>query len=136
MAVVVNLEGVKTSLEVIEDGVYPARLVKRTFGISKAKQPKVVLEYVFNEDAGEGVGGRKAFVECSLQPQALFKVKKVLIDMGMDPDDLEQSIDLDEAFSSLMGAEAQIRVGHHEWQDSTRNDFYVVSPESWSGEST
>lgn len=132
--VVVNLEGVKTSLEVIPDGTYPANLTKRSFGMSKANQPKVVLEFVFSEEAGEEIGGRKAFVECSLQPQALFKVKKVLVDLGMDPDELETAIDLEAAFDNLMGAEAQIRVGHHDWQGSPRNDFYVVSPDSWSGD--
>lgn len=133
MPVVVNLEGVKTSLEVVPDGTYDARLVKRTFGMSKANQPKVTLEFVFNEDQGEGVAGRKAFVECSLQPQALFKVKRTLINMGVDPDELETAIDLEAQFDALAGAEARIKVAHHMYNDAAHNDFDVVAPESWSG---
>jgi hypothetical protein len=133
MAVVVQLEGVKTSLDVIPDGTYPANLTKRTFGMSKAKQPKVSLEFVFSSEAGEDIAGRKAFVEASLQPQALFKVKKILIDLGMDPDDLEGPVDLEAAFDDLMGAETTIKVGHHEYNNAEHNDFYVISPDSWSG---
>lgn len=131
--VVVNLEGVKTSLEVIPDGIYPATFTKRTFGMSKANQPKLDLEFTFSGDAGEEVSGRKGFVTCSLQPQALFKVKKALVDLGVDPDELEGPIDLERAFDDLIGAEAAIRVGHHEYQGQDRNDFYIVSQDSWSG---
>lgn len=133
MAVVVQLQGVKTSLELIPDGVYPANLTKRTFGMSKTNNPKVTLEFVFSGEAGEEIAGRKAFVECSLQSQALFKVKKVLIDLGMDPDDLETGVDLEAAFDNLMGVEASIRVAHHEHQGAQHNDFYVQSPDSWNG---
>lgn len=134
MPVVVDLEGVKTSLELVPDGTYPARLTKTTFGKSKVNQPKVSLEFVFNEDSPEEVAGRKAFVECSLQPQALFKVKKTLIDLGYDPEALEAKVDLEQAFEELAGADAMIKVGHHEYQETDHNDFYVVSPDSWSGE--
>lgn len=130
--IVVNLEGVKTSLEPIEDGTYDARFTKRTFTKSKAQQPKVVLEFVFNEDQGEGVAGRKAFVECSLQSQALFKVKRTLINMGTDPDELEAQIDLEAAFDALIGSEHRIKVTHHMFEDRPHNDFDVASPDSWS----
>lgn len=132
MPVVVNLEGVKTSLEPIPDGVYDARFTKREFKMSKAKQPKVVLEYVFNEDQGEGIAGRKAFLECSLQPQALFKVKRTLVHMGTDPDELETQIDLEAMFDALIGSEQRIKVSHHVYNDSVHNDFDVAVPDSWS----
>lgn len=133
MAVIVQLEGVKTSLEVIPDGMYPATMTKRTFAMSKANQPKVVLEFTFGAEAGEAAAGRKGFVECSLQVQALFKVKKVLVDMGVDPDDLEGPVDLEATLDGLMGAQAIIKVGHHEYNSAIHNDFYVVSPDSWTG---
>jgi hypothetical protein len=130
--IVVNLEGVKTSLEAIPDGTYDARFVKRTFGMSKEQKPKVELEYVFNEDQGEGVAGRKAFVTCSLQPQALFKLKRTAIHMGAEPDDLETQVDLEALFDSLIGSECRIKVGHHIYNDSVHNDFDVAAPDSWS----
>lgn len=131
--VVVNLEGVKTSLELIPDGTYPANLTKREFGMSKKDKPKVSLEFVLAADAGEEIAGRKAFVECSLQPQALFKVKKVMIDLGMDPEELEGPVDLEAALEILLGADATIKVGHHEFNGAMHNDFYVISPDSWNG---
>lgn len=131
MGIVVNLAGVRTTLEVIPDGKYPANFVGKKFAMSKTNNPKCTLEYTFTAEAGEEIAGRKAFVECSLQPQSLFKIKKAMIDMGMDPEDLEGQIDLDEALDAMIGAETTIRVGHHEWEGSTRNDYYVVSPDSW-----
>jgi hypothetical protein len=130
--VVVNLEGVKTTLELVPDGVYPARFTKRTFGQSKTKNPKVDLEFIFDPEAGEGAAGRKAFVTCSLQTQALFKIKKTLIEMGADPESLEGPIDLEKELDDLIGASATIRVGHHEYNDTDHNDFDVVSNDSWT----
>lgn len=134
--VVVQLEGVKTSLEVIPDGKYPAKLTKHTFGVSKEKKPKVDCEFIFDSDGGDDnpAAGRKAFVGFSLQPQALFKIKRALIDMGMEPEELEGPVDIDAALSTLAGAEAMIRVTHHEWEGSTRNDFNVASPDSWTSD--
>lgn len=130
--VVVNLEGVKTSLEPISDGVYDARFTKVDFKMSKAKQPKASLEFVFNEDQGEGVAGRKAFVDCSLQPQALFKVKRTLVYMGTDPDELETQVDLEAVFTALIGTEQRVKVGHHYFNETLHNDFDVATPDGWS----
>lgn len=134
--VVVNLEGVKTTLEVIPDGKYPSKMSKYTFAMSKANQPKVTLEFIFDNDGDDNnpAAGRKAFVECSLQPQALFKIKKALIDMGADPETLEGPVDLEQALSACIGADATISVKHHEYEGSQRNDFYVVSPDSWTSD--
>lgn len=134
--IVVNLEGVKTSLDVIPDGKYPAKFSKYTFGMSKANQPKVDLEYIFDNDGGDDnpAAGRKAFVNASLQPQALFKIKKILIDMGTDPESLEGQVDLEQALAACVGADTMIKVGSHEFEGSTRNDFYVVSPDSWTSD--
>jgi|SRR6267378_2700361 len=133
MAVVVQLQGVKTSLEPVKDGTYPATFTKREFKMSKTNNPKVDLEFVFSPDAGDDVAGRKAFVACSLQPQALFKVKKALIDLGLDPDELEGPVDLDAAFEALLGCDAMIRVSHHIYEGAAHNDFTIVSPDSWNG---
>lgn len=131
--IVVQLAGVKTSLELVPDGTYPANMTKVTFGMSKTQNPKVTLEFVFTGEAGEEIAGRKAWVECSLQTQALFKIKRTLVDLGMDPDELEGPVDLDAALNAMLGCEATIKVGHHDYQGNAHNDFYVISPDSWSG---
>jgi len=134
MPIVVNLAGVKTTLEVIPDGTYPARFTEWKAANSKANQPKVTLISVFDQEAGEEVAGRKAFVECSLQPQALFKIKKSLIDMGADPDDLEENgLDLEPILNGLIGNDHMVRVGHHEYNGALHNDFYIVPSDGWTG---
>jgi hypothetical protein len=130
--VVVNLAGIKTTLELLPDGTFPARLTKSTAGKSKANNNKISLEFTFEPEAGEEIGGRKAYVEVALTDNALWKVKRTLIDLGYDPDLLEGPVNVKEAFETLLGADAVIRVGHHEYQNNIHNDFYVISPDSWT----
>lgn len=130
--VVVNLAGVKATLDLVPDGTYPARLTKFTFGKSKTNNDKASLEFVFDSEAGEEVSGRKAFIELPLTDNSLWRVKRTLVDLGVDPEDLEARINLQEVFEGLLGAEATIRVGHHEYNGSDHNDFFVAARDSWT----
>lgn len=130
MAVVVNLAGVKTKVEAIPDGAYQAVFTGKQFAMSKSNQPKVTTTWTFSAEAGEDVAGRKAFIEYSLQPQALWKLKRDLIRLGVDADSLETNIDIDELLEDLKGTEGTIHVGHHYYQGNLHNDFNVVSPDA------
>ena len=130
--VVVNLAGIKTTLEVIPDGVYPARMTKCARGKSKANNDKYSLEFTFEQDAGEEISGRKAYVEVAVTDNTLWRVKRTLLDLGLEPDSLEGPVNLSEAFEACLGGDATIRVGHREYNGQERNDFFVVSPDSWT----
>lgn len=130
--VVVNLAGVKTSLDLVPDGTYLARLTKATFAKSKANNDKATLEFTFDTEAGEEVGGRKGYVDVPITDNSLWRVKRTLVDLGVDPESLEGPVNLKTAFEDLLGCDAAIRVGHHEFDNRLHNDFYVVSPDSWN----
>src|SRR5262245_40920114 len=114
--VVVDLAGVKTTLDIIPDGTYPARYTAVKAGKSKNNNDKFDLEFVLNTDDDE-INGRKAFVQVTVTENSLWRVKKTLVDLGYDPSALEGKVNLNEAFEELLGADAVIKVGHHEYNN-------------------
>lgn len=134
--VVVNLEGVKVGFENLPDGVYPARLIKTTFKPNKTNpgHDNIVTEWTFREDCPEEVAGRKAFVQLPTTPKGLGITKGALINMGIDPEQLEGPVDMDEMFTDLAGTEAFIKVTKQVYQGEERDRYAIVAePDGWTG---
>lgn len=137
--IVVNLEGVKAGFELLPEATVDARITKTTFKEAKTtakdgrKYMNVNVELTISEEAGEPWAGRKAFVTLPTNPDGLGITKKALVDLGMDPEDLETSLDLGEVFESLQGADARVRVSVDTYQGEQTNRYKIVSRDSWQG---
>lgn len=132
--VVVDMEGVVAGFEILPDATVDARLVKVTARPGKANPQNQVykLELVINEGAGEPWAGRKAFITLPTTAEGLGITKKALIDLGMDPDELNGKVDLTEAFGALIGADARVRITTEQYRGNDTNNYKIVSADDWS----
>lgn len=117
MAIRVDFTGVSSGFEKIAPGTYLARVEEIEQKISQAGKP--YLNWKFTIIGGE-YDGRKAFYMTSLSPNALWKLKDVLIKaFGYSKQDLAGSFDLD--IVDLIGQEAALVMGEEEYQGEMRD---------------
>ena len=134
--VVVNLKGVKAGFDLLPDATVPAKLTSVKWKPSKSTKGAMNAncEFTIDTEAGEPWGGRKAFVTLPTSERGLGLLKKGLIDMGVDPDELEQDdIDLDALFSDLIGAQAYIKITTEQYNNADTNRYAIVSQDEWTG---
>lgn len=94
MAISINLEGVKTELEAVPPGNYSCTISSVQHTLSKrSSQPMLAVQLRIDEPEEEQ--GRLLFDNFSLQRQALWKLKRWMLTLGWDPDELESQIELD-----------------------------------------
>lgn len=126
----VDFTGVSTEFEPMDEGYYPATLEAWEAGVAKTgkKGPKVDLSW---EVASGEYEGRKLFRTFSMDKKALWAFKRALIRMGADEDELASAVDLEVLMPQLLGAPCVLKVGQHEWNDSTRNNIKDVYPEDF-----
>lgn len=114
---VVDLSGVTTEFTAIPAGEYQAIFAKYVNGVGKTSgEPKVTLRFAIADGEYEG---RVLFSDCSLQPHALFAIKRALLAMGADPEDLEHSIDTDEELDRVIGSRVRLVVSTKPKNDGT-----------------
>lgn len=141
MPITVNLKGVQTELEVVPAGVYESTVASVTEATSKAGNP--MLSVKLRIDAPEDFAGRMLFDNFSLLPQALWRLKRWLLDLGYDPDELEGQIELEP--EELVGLEVDVVVvtemferkkpdGTMEQVERSRITAYAASGEASMGE--
>lgn len=105
----VNFQGVSTGFEPRAAGEYNGTLIKHTIeAASKTSgQPTVRLEWSEDESPN-----RKMFKTYSLQPKALFAIKRDLIRMGADVEAMNSpEADLDEIIEALYGVSSTLVYG-------------------------
>jgi hypothetical protein len=102
------MSGVSTSFTPIDPGEYEAKFVEFENGVSQAGNAKVVMVYEITEE-GEFVG-RKLKAHKGLSNDALWSLKRDLIALGADPDDIAGSFDTDELLPDLVGNDCKIVV--------------------------
>lgn len=99
----VDFTGVETGGFDVPDGLY-------VLAVSTVTQKKsqgagnLYLSWEFKVDEGK-YKGRKVWDNTSLQPQALWKLRGLFENMGMDVEDGEFEVDLEELQGQLVGAE-------------------------------
>lgn len=125
MATKVNLAGVSDSFEPVPEGIYEGALTG--FKVAEAKsspgQQYVSLEFTLAE--GE-FAGRKIWKNHSLQAQALWALKRTLLDLGADSEELEQDFDLEELLDTLKGDSVQLEVGQRTYEGKIQNDLLSI----------
>lgn len=105
----VDLSGVETSRKTIPEGVYTLVVDSATQKNSQGGNPMVVFEFSVAEGKYQG---SKLYENCSLQPQALFKLKSVLIALGLDIPNKAFDLDL----KDLIGMTCEADVGHEVYE--------------------
>lgn len=112
-SVSVDLSGVETSRKAIPEGTYEVVVNSAELKNSKSGNNMVALEFEVVD--GPHKGG-KLFENCSLQPQALFKLKSVLMALGLEIPNKAFDLDLGE----LVGLTCEVEVGHEVYEGKKR----------------
>jgi hypothetical protein len=102
-SVKIDFTGVETGGFDVPDGLY-VLAVQVVTQKKSAEAGNPYLSWEFKVDDGK-YKGRKLWDNTSLQPQALWKLRGLLEHLGMDIDDGEFEIDLEELQGMLVGAE-------------------------------
>jgi len=90
--------------------------------VSADKYPMMVLEFTVSEDEGE-FAGKKAFRNLSAKPDAVPFMVDAAVALGADPDEVVQtSVDFEQVFTELRGAEAWIVTSVRKWQRDANSD--------------
>jgi hypothetical protein len=119
----VDLTGIKTEFEPLEPGYYDAVVESCELKNSKAHQP--ILNWRFNIINGEAEG-RKAFLTTSLQKQALWKFKQVLVALGYERTDLAGAVEFEP--TDVIGMECVVVMVPDEYEGKTRSKLDRVLP--------
>lgn len=125
----VDLSGVETSRKTIPEGVYTLVVDSATQKNSQGGNPMIVFEFSVAEGKYQG---SKLYENCSLQPQALFKLKSVLIALGLDIPNKAFDLDL----KDLIGMTCEADIGHevYEGKKKARILEYIDPSDSDSDE--
>ena len=108
-----DLSGVEVNRKAIPEGTYAVVVNKAELTKSREGNNMIKLEFEVTEGPHKGA---KLFENCSLQPQALFKLKGVMLALGMDIPD--GSFDLD--INDLVGLNCEVEVGHETYEGKKR----------------
>lgn len=109
----VDLSGVETSRKAIPEGTYEVVVNEATQKNSRDGNPMIAFEFEVAEGAHKGA---KLYENCSLQPQALFKLKSVLLALGMDIPNKAFDLNL----RDLVGLTCEVEVGHEVYEGKKR----------------
>lgn len=108
-----DLSGVEASRKAIPEGTYAVVVNKAELTKSREGNNMIKMEFEVTEGPHKGA---KLFENCSLQPQALFKLKSVMLALGMDIPN--GSFDLDT--NDLVGLNCEVEVGHETYEGKKR----------------
>ena len=108
-----DLSGVEVNRRAIPEGTYAVVVNKAELTKSREGNNMIKMEFEVTEGPHKGA---KLFENCSLQPQALFKLKSVMLALGMNIP--EGSFDLDT--NDLVGLNCEVEVGHETYEGKKR----------------
>jgi len=115
MGISLDFTGVQGGdFEPLPKGKYNATVFEVTEEESKAGKPYLSFQFKIQD---EGFNNRRAFLNASLQPQALWNVKGILKNLGVEGLDGQFELDLDD----LAGKPCQILIGHEVYEGETRD---------------
>ena len=109
----VDLSGVEASRKAIPEGTYEVVVNEATQKNSRDGNPMIAFEFEVADGAHKGA---KLYENCSLQPQALFKLKSVLLALGMDIPNKAFDLNL----RDLVGLTCEVEVGHEVYEGKKR----------------
>lgn len=101
--VVIDLTGVSTS-NIVDEGEYRCVLSEAKLRKAQSGNKTVNCIFTISDEEHEEVNGRKLFTNYTLIKESFFALKRDLIAIGADPENLEGAFDIMEMFSSLYGS--------------------------------
>lgn len=123
----VDLSGVEVSRKAIPEGSYTVVVNGVSQKDSREGNPMLAFEFEVSEGPYQGA---KLYENCSLQPQALFKLKTVLLALGMDIPDKAFDLNL----RDLVGLTCEVEVGHETYDGKKRARIVEYSNSEESNE--
>ena len=124
-AIKINLAGVETSTTVAEGNyIVEVESIETKFS-ENSKSNYLSFTFVIQEGKFKG---QKLFHNCSLQPQALFNLKGVLVALGFEIPDEEFELDTE----SLVGLQCGVEVSHEVYEGKKKariTDFINLDDE-------
>ena len=105
----IDLSGVETGQKTLPEGIYTVKVEAATAETSSAGNP--YIKFVFQVIEGKHKGA-KVFHNCSLQPQALFNLKALLLAIGYEIPQGAFDLDLEE----VLDLECEVEVAHETYE--------------------
>lgn len=112
-SVSLDLSGVETNRKAIPEGQYTVVVNSAEMAESQAGNPMIKFEFEVTDGKNKGA---KLYENCSLQPNALFKLKSLLIGLGFSIPKKAFDLDLNE----LVGLTCDVEVGHEKYEGKVR----------------
>ena len=109
----VDLSGVESSRKTIPEGTYTLTVNAANQKNSSNNNPMIVFEFEVADGPYKGV---PLYENCSLQPQALFKLKSVLEALGFEIPNKAFDLNL----RDLIGLTCEVEVGHEVYEGKKR----------------
>ena len=109
----VDLSGVESSRKTIPEGTYTLIVNAANQKNSSNNNPMIVFEFEVADGPYKGV---PLYENCSLQPQALFKLKSVLEALGFEIPNKAFDLNL----RDLIGLTCEVEVGHEVYEGKKR----------------
>ena len=120
----VDMTGVESGGRLVAEGDYKVKVLEVEHKTSESSG-KPMLSWIFEVVSKDG---GKLFYNTSLQPQALFNLKNLLLCLGVDVPNNKISLDLDD----LVGRECGVTVAHEMYDGKKRakiSDIFPVDEE-------
>lgn len=114
--VAIDFTGVSSGFEAMPIGNYRSRIQELPKVEPSKKSGEMQVNFVF-EVVEPGYEERKLFHHCSLQPQALWKLRKTLEALGVEVPNGPMTLDL----QALVGRECYLQVGQEEYKGQMKN---------------
>lgn len=124
----VDLSGVEASRKTIPEGTYSVVVNNVESKESREGNPMLAFEFEVSDGPHKGA---KLYENCSLQPQALFKLKTVLLALGVDIPNKAFDLNL----KDLIGLTCDLEVGHEIYEGKKKPRILeYINPEDVDGE--
>ncbi len=128
MGIKVNLAGVKTELVPVPPGRYRANVFAMGLKTSKNDNEMLEVQYKISPEHEEE-GGRTMYDNLVLIPNSLWRMKRTLIALGDEPDDLDAEFEIDADFiEQYIGRECVLDIKHEMYQGEARARISRVLP--------
>lgn len=124
-----DFTGVASEFPTMPIGVYPVRVDEKPEVAPSKKSGEPQVNFVFNV-IDPDFEGMKLFLHCSLQPQALWKLRKALNALGVETPDGPIKLNL----GDLLGREALAQVTQEEYKGKIKNALSELLPKDGSVE--
>jgi len=125
MGIHVDFTGVQDQAEAIPKGTYPATVFDMSADTSKNGNPIVRWEFKIDDDHPVA-GNRHAWLINSMQPQALWALKRTLVALGANPGDLDSKVDITP--EDYLGLPCRLVIGHEMYEGVIRSRVVRVLP--------